>query len=35
MAFYLSPGVYTREIDLSTTIPAVSTNISVLVIRDA
>jgi phage tail sheath protein FI len=35
MAFYLSPGVYTREIDLSTTIPAVSTNISVLVIRNA
>ncbi len=33
MAFYLSPGVYTREIDLSTTIPAVATNIAVLAVR--
>lgn len=32
---FMSPGVYPREIDLSTTIPAVSTNISVAVIRQA
>lgn len=34
MAIWMSPGVYTREIDLTTTIPAVATNISVLVIRE-
>ena len=31
---FMSPGVYSREVDLTTTIPAVSTNISVLVIRE-
>lgn len=34
MANYVSPGVYTREIDLTTTIPAVSSNISVIVVRE-
>lgn len=33
MSFSLSPGVYSREIDLSTTIPAVATSIAVNVIR--
>jgi hypothetical protein len=33
MAFYLSPGVYVKEIDLSTTIPAVSTSIGVIALR--
>ncbi len=31
--FSLSPGVYNREVDLSTTIPAVATSIAVNVIR--
>lgn len=35
MAFYLSPLVDVNEIDLSTTIPAVSTSIACLIIRDA
>lgn len=35
MAFYLSPGVFVRELDLTTTIPAVATNISVLVVKDS
>lgn len=34
MAFYLSPLVDVKEIDLSTTIPAVSTNIAAIVLRD-
>lgn len=33
MGFYLSPLVDVREIDLSTTIPAVATNIAVTVLR--
>jgi len=33
MAFYLSPLVAVNEIDLSTTIPAVSTNIAVIILR--
>lgn len=33
MSFGISGGVYTREIDLSTTIPAVATSIAVNVIR--
>jgi len=31
---FISPGVYTREVDLTTTVSAVSTNISVIVIRE-
>jgi len=34
MAFYLSPLVDVREIDLSTTIPAVATSIAVTVLRN-
>ena len=34
MAFYLSPLVAVREIDLSTTIPAVATSIGVSVLRE-
>ena len=34
MAFYLSPLVDVKEIDLSTTIPAVATSIGVLVLRN-
>lgn len=34
MAFYLSPLVATREIDLSTTIPAVATSIGVIILRN-
>lgn len=34
MAFYLSPLVAVREVDLSTTIPAVATSIGVSVLRD-
>jgi len=33
MAFYLSPLVVVNEIDLTTTIPAVSTNIAVVILR--
>ena len=33
MSFSLSPGVYPREVDLSTTIPAVATSIAVNVLR--
>lgn len=35
MSFSISPGVYPREIDLSTTIPAVATSIAVNVLRKA
>lgn len=35
MAFYLSPLVDVNEIDLTTTIPAVSTNIACIVLRSA
>jgi len=35
MAFYLSPLVDINEIDLTTTIPAVATNIAVIVLRSA
>uniref|UniRef100_A0A6M3IPJ8 Putative tail sheath protein n=1 Tax=viral metagenome TaxID=1070528 RepID=A0A6M3IPJ8_9ZZZZ len=35
MAFYLSPLVDVREIDLTTTIPAVATNIAVAILRSA
>lgn len=31
---WMSPGVYVRELDFTTMIPAVSTNISVLVVRE-
>lgn len=34
MGFYLSPLVAIKEVDLSTTIPAVATSIGVLVLRD-
>lgn len=34
MAFYLSPLVAVREVDLSTTIPAVATSIGMIVLRD-
>jgi len=34
MSFSLSPGVYWREIDLSGTIPAVSTSIGVIALRN-
>lgn len=34
MSFSLSPGVYTREIDLTTTIPAVATSVAVNVLRN-
>jgi hypothetical protein len=32
--FYLSPGVYTREVDLTTTIPAVATSVGVNILRN-
>jgi len=34
MAFYLSPGVYVREVDLTTTVPAVATSIGVIALRE-
>ncbi len=34
MSFSISPGVYTREIDLTTTIPAVATSVAVNVLRN-
>jgi hypothetical protein len=34
VSFALSPGVYTREIDLTTTIPAVATSVAVNVLRN-
>lgn len=34
MAFYLSPGVYVREVDLTTTVPAVATSIGAIALRN-
>ena len=34
MALYLSPLVDVNEIDLTTTVPAVATSISAIVLRD-
>lgn len=34
MAFYISPAVYVKEVDLTTTIPAVATSVGVIVLRN-